>query len=35
MMHNLKKELQRWSASKIGNVREQLLMAREIILKLD
>jgi hypothetical protein len=35
MMRNLKKELQRWSASKIGNVREQLLMACEIILKLD
>jgi hypothetical protein len=35
MMRNLKKELQWWSASKIRNVREQLLMAREIILKLD
>jgi hypothetical protein len=35
MMRNLKKELHRWLVSKIGNVREQLLMAREIILKLD
>lgn len=32
---NLSRELHSWSARRIGNVREQLLMAREIIFKLD
>jgi hypothetical protein len=35
MLHSLKCELQRWAANRIGNVREQLLMARDIIQKLD
>jgi hypothetical protein len=34
-LHNLKCELQRWAANRIGNVREQLLIARDIIRKLD
>jgi len=32
---NLTRELQRWAAHRIGNIREQLLMARAIILRLD
>jgi hypothetical protein len=35
MLRNLKIELQRWAASRIGNIRKQLLMARSIILCLD
>jgi hypothetical protein len=35
LLRNLKRELQKWAASRIGNVREQLLMARGLILKLD
>ena len=35
LLRNLKIELQRWAASRIGNIREQLLMARSIILRLD
>jgi hypothetical protein len=34
-LRNLKIELQRWAASRIGNIRDQLLMARSIILRLD
>jgi len=32
---NLTRELQRWAAHRIDNIREQLLMARAIILRLD
>lgn len=35
MLRILVKELQRWSATKIGGIREQLLMARELIHHLD
>jgi hypothetical protein len=35
LFRNLAHELQSWSAKQIGNVREQLLMARELIFKLD
>jgi len=35
MLRALVRELQRWSATKIGGIREQLLMARELVLRLD
>lgn len=35
MLRNLKRELQSWASTRIGNVREQLLMARDVIFKLD
>jgi len=35
LFRNLKRELQSWAASRIGNIRDQLLMARSIILRLD
>ena len=35
LLKNLKRELLQWAASRIGNIREQLLMARSIILRLD
>jgi len=35
MLRKLVRELQRWSATKIGGIREQLLMARELVLQLD
>lgn len=35
LFRNLKRELQKWAARRIGNVREQLLMARDIIFRLD
>lgn len=35
LFRRLSRELQSWAAVRIGNIHEQLLMAREIILKLD
>jgi len=35
LFRNLKRKLQSWAATTIGNVREQLLMARAIILRVD
>jgi hypothetical protein len=35
LFRNLKRKLQSWAATAIGNIREQLLMARAIILRLD
>ena len=35
LFRSMVKELQSWSAKKIGNIKEQLLMAREVILRLD
>ena len=35
LLKNLKRELLQWAASRIGNIREKLLMARSIILRLD
>lgn len=35
MLTNLIKELQRWSATRIGDIKAQLIMAREIVLRLD
>lgn len=35
MLRNLIRDLQRWAASRIGEVRAQLLMAREVVRRLD
>jgi hypothetical protein len=35
MFRALVRELQRWSATKIGGIKDQLLMARELVLRLD
>jgi len=35
MLKNLVRELQRWSATRIGDIKVQLLMARELVLRLD
>lgn len=35
MLRNLVRELQRWSSTRIGDVKAQLLMARELVLRLD
>lgn len=35
LLRNLVRELQRWSATKVGDVKAQLLMARELIRQLD
>lgn len=35
MLRNLVKELQRWASTKIGEINSQLLMARELVLRLD
>lgn len=35
MLRNLVRELQRWSSTKIGDIKAQLLMARELVLRLD
>jgi hypothetical protein len=35
MLWALVHELQRWSATKIGGIKNQLLMARELVLRLD
>jgi len=35
LLHGLVKELQRWAATKIGGIKDQLLMARELIHRLD
>lgn len=35
MLRSLVWALQRWSATKIGGIKEQLLMARELVLQLD
>ena len=35
MLRGMVKELQRWSSTRIGEIRSQLLMARELVLRLD
>lgn len=35
MLRELVRELQRWSSTRIGEIRAQLLMARELVLRLD
>ena len=35
MLRGMVKELQRWSSTRIGEIRSQLLMARELVLHLD
>jgi hypothetical protein len=35
LLRNVAKELQSWAAKKIGNIKAQLLMAKEVILQLD
>ena len=35
MLRNLVRDLQRWSATRIGDIKAQLLMARELVLRLD
>lgn len=35
MLRNLIRELQRWSSTRIGDVKAQLLLARELVLRLD
>lgn len=35
MLHSLVRDLQRWSATRIGEIKAQLLMARELIRRLD
>jgi hypothetical protein len=35
MLRNLVRQLQRWSASRIGEIKAQPLMARELVLRLD
>ena len=35
MLRNLVRQLQSWSATRIGEIRAQLLMARELVLRLD
>jgi hypothetical protein len=35
LLRNTAKELQSWAAKKVGNVREQLILAHEVVLQLD
>jgi hypothetical protein len=35
MLRGLVKELQRWAVTKIGGIKDQLLMARELIHRLN
>ena len=35
MLRGMVKELQRWSSTRIGEIRSQLLMARELVLRQD
>lgn len=35
LLRSTAKELQSWAATKIGNIKEQLLMAKEVVLQLD
>jgi len=35
MLRGMVKELKRWSSTRIGEIRSQLLMARELVLHLD
>lgn len=35
MLRGLVRELQRWASTRIGNIKEQLLMARELVARLD